>query len=71
VCVSDCCLGYILNDTPCIMRMTELTFTVGFEVLIAMSMKSTIFWYVVPRRQVEVRRHFGDTATISRVNSSK
>jgi hypothetical protein len=68
---SDCCLRYISNDTPCIMRMIELTFSVGFEILNAMAMKSIIFWYLVPRSPIEVHRCFGDTATISRVNPSK
>jgi hypothetical protein len=53
------------------MRMIELTFSVGFEVLTAKAMKSTIFLYVLSRSLVEVYQLFGDAATISRVNPSK
>jgi hypothetical protein len=46
----------------CLEGLRKITiYFVGFEVLIAVVMKNSIFWNVMPRSPSKVSRHFGGT----------
>jgi hypothetical protein len=45
-------------------QITEEIRDVGFEVLTAVVMKSSIFWDITPRSPLRVNRHFGGTCRL-------
>jgi hypothetical protein len=53
----------IMMRTYCAKKKTEQNFNLAavFEVLTAVVMKSSTFWYITPFSPLEVNRHFGGT----------